>query len=230
MLPLHTFTTAVCTPPKRLYSLHWSPRCGLPSAILTVLCRQTDSIARPGGRRPLWHLPLLSWFLRGGHRNLFLFFLFLSGHQLPFPILLWGLASGGCSIGGRYISFPFLGNTILKGRRRKSLLPFWQLFWGTSQRRRARSPKDTHPFRGSRRSTQVLFPHRFFVSIHESFFQRIVRRGTGRNSWERVCPWTEVLPQFPEAQPPLSRSRKTRTDRTRSKQHRLRHLCSIRTT
>ena len=26
-------TTAVCTPPKRLYSLHWSPRSGLPSAI-----------------------------------------------------------------------------------------------------------------------------------------------------------------------------------------------------
>ena len=26
-------TTAVCTPPKRLYSLHWSPRSGLPSAM-----------------------------------------------------------------------------------------------------------------------------------------------------------------------------------------------------
>ena len=26
-------TTAVCTPPKRLYRLHWSPSSGLPSAI-----------------------------------------------------------------------------------------------------------------------------------------------------------------------------------------------------
>ena len=25
--------TAVCTPPKRLYSLHWSPRSGFPSAM-----------------------------------------------------------------------------------------------------------------------------------------------------------------------------------------------------
>ena len=26
-------TTAVCTPPKRLYSLHWTPRSGLPSTM-----------------------------------------------------------------------------------------------------------------------------------------------------------------------------------------------------
>ena len=29
-------TTAVCSPPKRLYSLHWSPRYGLPSAMHSV--------------------------------------------------------------------------------------------------------------------------------------------------------------------------------------------------
>ena len=42
----------------------------------------------------------------------------------------------------------------------------------------------------------------------------------GRNSWERVYPQTKVLPQFPEVQHPISWSRNTRTDRTRSKQHR----------
>ena len=37
-------------------------------------------------------------------------------------------------------------------------------------------------------------------------------------------------PQFPEALPPLRRPRHSPTSRTRSKQHRLRHLCSIHTT
>ena len=40
------------------------------------------------------------------------------------------------------------------------------------------------------------------------------RRWAGRNSWERVYPWTVVLPRFPEAQPPLSRSENTQTDQT----------------
>ena len=57
-----------------------------------------------------------------------------------------------------------------------------------------------------------------------------MRREEVRNSWERVYPRTEVLPQFPKAQPPLSRSRNTRTDRNCSKKHRHRHLCLIRTT
>ena len=86
------------------------------------------------------------------------------------------------------------------------------------------------PSLSSWRSIQVHFPHGFCFWVHKSFYQRIVRRGAGRNSWERVYPRTEVLPQVPEAQPPLSWSQNTRTDRTRSKQHRLRHLCSIRTT
>ena len=90
--------------------------------------------------------------------------------------------------------------------------------------------KDVLPSLSSWRSIQVHFPHRFQITIHKSFYQRILRRGAGRNSWERVYHRTEVLPQFPEAQPPLSRSRNTWIDRTRSKQHRLRHLCSIRTT
>ena len=90
--------------------------------------------------------------------------------------------------------------------------------------------KDVLRSLSSCRSTQVYFPYRFCNKIHKSFYQCIVRRGSGRNSWERVYPRTEVLPQFPEAQPPFSRSRNTRTDRTRSKQDRLRHLCSIRTT
>ena len=45
-----------------------------------------------------------------------------------------------------------------------------------------------------------------------------------------VVNWCTLLPQFPEAQPSFSQSQNTRTDRTRSKQHRLQHLCSIRTT
>ena len=40
------------------------------------------------------------------------------------------------------------------------------------------------------RSTQVLFPHRLFLNIHKFFHQRIVRRGVGRHSWERVYPRT----------------------------------------
>ena len=80
---------------------------------------------------------------------------------------------------------------------------------------------------GAPKSSFPTFLNFFSINL---FYQRIVRRGAGRNSWERVYPRTEVLPQFPEAQPPLSRSRNTRTDRTRSRQHRLRHLCSIRTT
>ena len=39
-----------------------------------------------------------------------------------------------------------------------------------------------------------------------------MRRGAGRNSWEWVYPQTEVLPQIPGGQPPLSRSRNTRTN------------------
>ena len=80
-----------------------------------------------------------------------------------------------------------------------------------------------------RRSTQIQFPHVRILKIHKTFYQRIARRGAVRNSWERVYPRTEVLPQFPEAQYRVSCSWNTRTDRTRSKQHWLRHICSIHT-
>ena len=53
------------------------------------------------------------------------------------------------------------------------------------------------------------------------FYQCIVRRETDSSSQERVYPWTVVLPQFAKAQSLLSRSRKTRTDQTRSGQHTL---------
>ena len=90
--------------------------------------------------------------------------------------------------------------------------------------------KHVLPSLRSRRSTQVHFSHVRILKTHKTCYQRIVRRGAVRNSWERVYPRNEVLRQFPEAQPPLSWSRNTWTDRTRSKQYRLRHLCSIRTT
>ena len=74
-----------------------------------------------------------------------LFFLFF--HQLPFPILLWGLASGGRSVSGRCIALPSLEKPILEWRKRKPLLPLCQLFRGISQRSNAWSLKDTHLFR-----------------------------------------------------------------------------------
>ena len=126
-------TTAVCTPPKRLYSLHCSPRSGLPSAIQSAAttsspvmvslryltstdlfetkdltsalcptaCPSAFSKAEtsPPYFRTKRHLFFLLRFLRRGRRNLslllFIFLLFFLRffHQLPFPILLWGLAS-----------------------------------------------------------------------------------------------------------------------------------------
>ena len=80
-------------------------------------------------------------------------------------------------------------------------------------------------YRGHKNLSFLFLFH--FLSF---FHQRMLRRVAGRNSWDRVYPRTEVLPQFPEAQPSLSRSRNTRSDRTRSEPHSLWHLCSIRTT
>ena len=71
------------------------------------------------------------------------FFSFSFFDQLPFPILLWGLASGGHSVSGSCIGLPFLRKPILGGRRHNPLLPLSQLFWDISQRCRAWSPKDT---------------------------------------------------------------------------------------
>ena len=64
-------------------------------------------------------------------------------------------------------------------------------------------PKESH---------RHSFPYFLLFFIHRSFYQRIVRRGAGRNSWERVYPRTAVQPQFLEAQPPLSRPRNTGTE------------------
>ena len=86
-----------------------------------------------------------------------------------------------------------------------------------------------HPV-ASEEAPKSVFPTFVFFRSINFFLQRIVRRGAGRNSWERVYPQTEVLPQFPEAQPPLSRSWNTQTDRTHSEKHRHWHLCSIRST
>ena len=48
-------TTAVCTPPKRLYSLHWSPRSGLPRAM--------HSAATTSSLVPVSSRSLTSWDL-----------------------------------------------------------------------------------------------------------------------------------------------------------------------
>ena len=52
--------------------------------------------------------------------------------------------------------------------------------------------KDVLPSLSSWSSTQVHFPHSFQFWIHKSFYQRIVRRGAGRNSWEREYPRTSA--------------------------------------
>ena len=65
------------------------------------------------------------------------------------------------------------------------------------------------------RISHSLFPYFIFLEFINVFYQRIVCRGAGRSSQELVYPWTVVRPQFSMAQPPISRSRKTRTDQTR---------------
>ena len=62
-----------------------------------------------------------------------LYFIFLLFHQLPFPILFWGLDSGGRSVRWRYAALPFPGKPIFGGRRSNPLLPLCQLFGGISQ-------------------------------------------------------------------------------------------------
>ena len=46
-------TTAVCTPPKRLYSLHWSLRSGLPSAMHSAAT--TSSLVTVSSRSKTFH-------------------------------------------------------------------------------------------------------------------------------------------------------------------------------
>ena len=91
------------------------------------------------------------------------FFPLLFVHQLPFPILLWGLASGGCSIGGRCISLPFLGNPFLRGRRRNPFLPLCQLF-GVSPKEQS-AVSETYSSSSRRCGIQASsgFPSRFLV-------------------------------------------------------------------
>ena len=116
---------------------------------LSVLRRDPVSLARAGARELLGNFPFALGFCAEGTGTFFFFFSFSSFfllHQLPFPILLWGLASGGRSIRWRCVALPFLWKPILRGRRNNPLLPLCQIFWGISQRRRAQSPGDTHLF------------------------------------------------------------------------------------
>ena len=106
---------------------------------LTVLRRHPDSVARPSGRRVLRHLSLTFKILRRGpipHSSVG------SGLRWPqrkramyCPSLSWKSDPQG-------------------GGGSNPLLTLCQLFWGISQRRRARSPKYTHLFRGRARSKQ----------------------------------------------------------------------------
>ena len=51
--------------------------------------------------------------------------------------------------------------------------------------------KDVLPSLSSWRNTQVHFPHSCELCIHRSFYQRIVRRGVVRNTWEQVF-WSRM--------------------------------------
>ena len=67
------------------------------------------------GRQVSYHLSIILCENLGNNLFCLLF------HQLLFPILFWGLASGGRSVGGRCAALPFLGKPILGGRRSNPL-------------------------------------------------------------------------------------------------------------
>ena len=226
-----------CCLPGIDFRLHFLQDVGVG---LAVLRRHLDGVARPGGRGALRLRSgggLLRFFRRVPRPFLpFFFLLFFSfffsffHDHMPVRFFIWGLARGHLSIRARRPTLSPLGSYFQRGRGRRSFFALRRIFcrilsfcsfrsWSTSFHPSApeEAPKSTSP----------TLLNLFSINI---FYQRIVRRGAGMNSWGRVYPRTKFLPQFPEAQPPLSRSRNTRTDRTRSKQHRLRHLCSIRTT
>ena len=154
-------TTAVFRPPKRLYSMHWSSRSGLPSAMHSLAT--TSSLGTVSSRsltysrhsrRPRRYLT----FSGPGGSPPSLFFGW-KGPALPnfgVHLGLHGFQNLG-SVSWRCSALSFLGQPILGGRR--SILLLCRLFESISQRRRTRSPKDTHPFRGVMRFQLLLDFH-----------------------------------------------------------------------
>ena len=104
-----------------------------------MYAKRDDQIARPRRAQACERSELRAKrAMRMCPRSEQIFFLFFILHQLPFPILLWGLASGGRSVRWRCAALPFLGKPILGGRRRTLFSPFVS-FLGASARDAERS-------------------------------------------------------------------------------------------